>query len=327
MTMLSRSRATLMTMLAVAITAAAFPASAQTYPSRTVHVVVPYAAGGTGDIVARVIADKLAPALGQSVVVENRPGASGALGTKSVIAAAPDGHTLLMGQTGEIAINQHWSKNLGYDPDKDLLPDALATIVPLALVVPGKARYATVSEMVKAASERGLVFASSGAATPGHFAGEVLKLKTKSNLTHVPYNGAGPALNDLLGAHVDMFFSGFPAAVPHVSAGTLKLIAVSSAKRSGVAPDVPTVAEASGIKDFDITLWQGFFAPRGTPKEIVARLNTEINKILVQPDVKAKLLEAGADVTPISVDQFAAFMKTESEKFLQIIKQAGLKPE
>src|SRR5205823_2050323 len=144
--------------------------------------------------------------------------------------------------------------------------------------------------------------------------------------THVPYNGAGPALNDLLGAHVDMFFSGFPAAVPHVSAGTLKLIAVSSATRSGVAPDVPTVAEASGIKDFDITLWQGFFAPRATPKEIVARLNTEINKVLALPDVKAKLLEAGADVTPISVDQFAAFMKTVSEKFLLIIKHAGLKP-
>jgi tripartite-type tricarboxylate transporter receptor subunit TctC len=327
MTMLSRSRAILMAMLTAGIAAAAQPASAQTYPSRTVHVVVPYAAGGTGDIVARVIADKLAAVLGQSVVVENRPGASGALGTKSVIAAAPDGHTLLLGQTGEIAINQHWSKNLGYDPEKDLAPVALATIVPLALVVPGKARYATVAEMVKAASERGLVFASSGAATPGHFAGEVLKLKTKSNLTHVPYNGAGPALNDLLGAHVDMFFSGFPAAFPHVSAGTLKLIAVSSAKRSGVAPDVPTVAEASGIKDFDITLWQGFFAPRGTPKEIVARLNTEINKILVQPDVQAKLLEAGADVTPISVDQFAAFMTSESAKFLQIIKDAGLKPE
>jgi tripartite-type tricarboxylate transporter receptor subunit TctC len=327
MTLISRSGVTTMAVLIAGVATAALPASAQTYPSRTVHIVVAYAAGGTGDIVARVIADKLAGALGQSVVVENRPGASGALGTKSVISAAPDGHTLLMGQTGEVAINQHWSKGLGYDPEKDLAPVALATIVPLALVVPGKARYANVAEMVKAASERGLTFASSGTATPGHFAGEVLKLKTKSNLTHVPYNGAGPALNDLLGAHVDMFFSGFPAAVPHVASGTLKLIAVSSAKRSGVAPDVPTVAEASGIKDFDITLWQGFFAPRGTPRDIVERLNTEINKILAQPDVKAKLLDAGADVTPTSVDQFAAFMKSESAKYQQIVKDAGLKPE
>src|SRR5256714_13036297 len=247
MTMRPRSLALMTALLAGAVLAATSPAQAQTYPSRTVHLVVPYAAGGTGDIVARVIADKLAGVLGQSVVVENRPGASGALGTKSVIAAAPDGHTLLMGQTGEIAINQHWSKNLGYDPDKDLLPVALATIVPLALVVPGKARYATVTEMVKAASDRGLVFASSGAATPGHFAGEVLKLKTKSNLTHVPYNGAGPALNDLLGAHVDMFFPGFPAAIAQVKAGNLKLLAVSTRRRSGSAPRVPTGGEASRI--------------------------------------------------------------------------------
>jgi tripartite-type tricarboxylate transporter receptor subunit TctC len=309
------------------LTASAPLAQAQTFPSRTVHLVVAYAAGGTGDIVARVIADKLAAALGQSVVVENRPGATGALGTKSVISAAPDGHTLLVGQTGEIAINPHWNKGLGYEPDTDLMPVALATNVPLALVIPGKAPYTNVAEMLKVAQDRGLTFASSGTATPGHFAGEVLKLRTKSKLTHIPYNGAGPALNDLLGAHVNMFFSGFPAAVPHMSAGTLKLLAVSSATRSGVAPDVPTVIEAAGIKDFDITLWQGFFAPRGTPKEIVARLNAEINKILAQPDVKAKLLEAGADVKPISVDQFAAFVKTENEKYLQIIKQAGLKPD
>ena len=307
--------------------AVAAPAAAQTFPSRTVHVIVPYAAGGTGDIVARVVAEKLTGALGQSVVIENRPGASGALGSKAVASAAPDGYTLLMGQTGEMAINQHWAKNLGYDPEKDLQPVGLATLVPLALVAPGKARYSTVAEMLKMSSERGLSFASAGTATPGHFAGEVLKLRTKSNMTHVPYNGAGPALNDLLGGHVDMFFSGFPAAVPHVKSGTLKLLAVSSARRSGVAPDVPTVAEASGITGFDITLWQGFFAPRGTPADVVTRLNAEINKILVQDDVKAKLLDAGADVMPTSPSEFAAFVKAESEKFLGIIKDANLKPE
>jgi tripartite-type tricarboxylate transporter receptor subunit TctC len=313
--------------MAAAFAVAALPARAQTYPTRTVHLIVPYAPGGTGDIVARVISDKLAAALGQSVVVENRPGASGAIGSKGVATSAPDGHTLLVGQTGEMAINQHWSKGLSYDPEKDLQPIALATVVPLALVVPGRASYSTVAEMLQVSASRGLSFASAGTATPGHFAGEVLKLKTKSNLAHVPYNGAGPALNDLLGGHVDLFFSGFPAAVPHVKSGTLKLLAVSSAKRSGVAPDVPTVAEASGIAGFDITLWQGFFAPRGISTQIVARLNAEINKILVQPDVKAKLLEAGADVMPISVDQFGSFVKSESEKFLQIIKEADLKPE
>jgi tripartite-type tricarboxylate transporter receptor subunit TctC len=169
------------------------------------------------------------------------------------------------------------------------------------------------------------VFASSGAATPGHFAGEVLRLSTKSKMTHVPYNGAGPALNDLLGAHVDMFFSGFPAAVPHVKAGSLKLLAVSTATRSGVAPDVPTVAEASGIADFDIGLWQGFFAPRGTPQEIVVRLHAEINRILARPDIRAKLLDIGADVRTISVEEFAVFARSESAKFLRIIQDAGLK--
>lgn len=325
MTLSLRSRA--IAILAAAFVVTALPASAQTYPTRTVHLVVAYAAGGTGDIVARVIADKLAALLGQSVVVENRPGASGAIASKGVATSAPDGHTLLVGQTGEIAINQHWTKGLSYDPEKDLQPVALATVVPLALVVPGKASYSTVAEMLRASASRGLSFASAGAATPGYFAGEVLKLKTKSNLTHVPYNGAAPALNDLLGGHVDLFFSGFPPTVPHVTSGTLKLLAVSSAKRSGVAPDVPTVAEASGIAGFDITLWQGFFAPRGTSTQIVARLNSEINKVLAQPDVKAKLLEAGADVMPTSVDQFGSFVKSESEKFLQIIKEAGLKPE
>lgn len=320
-------RHSLMAAVAATVLGWTHAASAQSWPTRTVHLIVAYAAGGTGDIVARVLADKLSGVLGQSVVVENRPGASGALGTKAVIAAPPDGHTLLVGQTGEVAINQHWSKGLGYDPEKDLVPVALATIVPLALVVPGKAPYSNVADMLKLGSQRGLTFASSGTATPGHFAGEVLKLKSGVNLTHVPYNGAGPALNDLLGAHVDMFFSGFPAAMPHVAAGSLKLIAVSSATRSGVAPEVPTVSEASGIRDFDITLWQGFFAPRGTPPEIVTRLNTEINRLLASPDVQAKLLDAGADVTPRTVAQFGTFMKSESDKYLQIVKQAGLKPE
>jgi tripartite-type tricarboxylate transporter receptor subunit TctC len=325
MSIFAHCRATAAAALLVVV--AVSTALAQTFPSRTVHLVVPYAAGGTGDIVARVIADRLSIALGQTVVVENRPGASGAIGSKSVATAAPDGHTLLVGQTGEVAINQHWAKNLGYDPEKDLAPITLATTVPLALVVPGKASYSSVPEMLAFSKTRGLSFASSGAATPGHFAGEVLKLRTKTNMTHVPYNGAGPALNDLLGGHVDLFFSGFPAAVPHVRAGNLKLIAVSSGRRSGIAPDVPTVAEAAAIPGFDITLWQGFFAPRGTPKEIVDRLNSEIGKILIEPEVKAKLLDAGADVMPMAVDQFAAFVHSESEKFLKIITDANLKPQ
>jgi tripartite-type tricarboxylate transporter receptor subunit TctC len=325
---LSTARAALAAILAAWIASGIAPrASAETYPSRTITLVVAYAPGGTGDLVARVVADKLAAALGQSVVVENRAGAGGAIATRSVIASPPDGHTLLVGQTGEISIAPHWNKAAGYDPEKDLQPVALATMVPLALVAPGNAPYSTVAEMLKAAAGRGLSFASAGAGTPGHFAGEVLKIRTKANLAHVPYKGAGPALNDLLGGHVDFFFSGLPAAVPFVKAGTLKLLAVSTSKRSSFAPEVPTVAEASGIADFDIGLWQGFFAPRGTPSEVVARLNGEINRILTEPDVKAKLVDAGAEVATMSVAQFEAFVKTEVVKFGAIVKDASIKPE
>jgi tripartite-type tricarboxylate transporter receptor subunit TctC len=253
-------------------TAMAQPAGAQTYPTRTVHLVVSYAPGGTGDIVARLISDKLAAALGQSVVVENRPGASGS-------------------------------------------------------IIPAAAPYATLPDMLKDAARKELTFASSGTGTPGHFAGELLKLRTKTSMTHVPYKGAGPALNDLLGGHVDFFFSGFPAAVAQVKAGTLKLLAVSTARRSPAAPDVPTVADASGLADFDLSLWQGIFAPRGTPKDVVARLNAEINTIVTQPDFRARLRDEGADVTPLTVDQFTAFVRAESAKYLQIIWQSGVKPE
>ena len=255
-------------------------ARAQSFPSRTVHLVVSYAPGGTGDIVARLISDRLAAALGQNVVVENRAGGSGAIGAQSVVSAPADGHTLLIGQPAEVAINPHWIRGLSYDPDRDLQPVALATMVPLALVIPAGAPYANVAGMIKAAATRPLTFASAGTGTPGHFAGELLKFRTKSNMTHVPYKGAGPALNDLLGNHVDFFFSGFPAAWAQVKAGTLKLIAVSTAKRSPAAPDVPTVAEAAGLPDFDVGLWQGVFAPRATPKDVVLRLNAEINRIV-----------------------------------------------
>jgi tripartite-type tricarboxylate transporter receptor subunit TctC len=307
----------------------AAPASAQPFPSRTMSLVVGYAPGGTGDFVARLLAVRLAAIFSQSVVVENRAGASGAIAAQSVASAAPDGHTLLVGQTPEIAINPHWLKGLGFDVEKDLQPIALTGVVPLVLVVPSKAPYATVAGLVAAsrAAPKGLLFASAGTGTPGHFAGEVLRLKTGGNMTHVPYKGAGPALNDLLGSHVDLYFPGFPAAAPHVKAGTLKQLAVSSARRSSVAPETPTVAEATGIKDFDFTLWVGIFAPRQTPKAVVARLNSAINGILAQPEFKEKMYEAGADVIPMSVDEFTAFMRAESDKYLAVIQETGIKPD
>src|SRR4249919_1819202 len=297
----------------------------QTYPTRTIQVIVAYAAGGTGDIVARSISDKLGAALGQTVVVENLAGASGAIGAHSVTTAAPDGYTLLVGQTGEIAVNQHWLKGLNYDPDKDLVPIALAAVVPLALVVPAKAPYSTMSEFLSALRAKPkMTFASAGIGTPGHFAGELLKLQFDENLAHVPYKGAGPALNDLIGNHVDFYFPGFPAAAPHLKAGTLKILALSSATRSPAAPDIPTVAELTGNKDYDFTLWAGFFAPRATPQAIIDRLNKEINRVIQDPDVKARLEAAGAVVTPMSVGQFKDFVQNESSKYLRVIKETGV---
>jgi len=308
--------------------ATSLPAAAQPFPSRTVRLVVAYAPGGTGDVVARVIADKLGAALGQTVVVENRAGASGAIGTQSVVSAAPDGHTLLVGQTAEIVVNQYWIKGLTYDP-KDLSPVALATVVPLALTVPGKTPYASMAEMLKAiqSSAKPLSFASAGTGTPGHLAGEYLSAKLPGKLTHVPYKGAGPALNDIVGGHVDMYFSGFPAVTPLLKSGSVKALAVSSAERAQAAPDLPTVAETTGFSDFDFTLWQGFFAPKGTPGAVIARLHREINQILADPATRQKLLDAGANVTPLSIEQFAAFVKTESDKYERIIRETGVKPE
>ena len=304
--------------------AAAAAASAQGFPSKSIKLVVPYAAGGTGDIVGRLVAEKQSGSLGQPVVVENRAGATGSIGTRSVVAATPDGHTLLLGQTGEIAITPNWGKGTGYHPDKDLAPVALATVVPLALVSPSSAGFANVADLAKGAAQKPISFASAGTGTPGHFAGELLKLRTKANMAHVPYKGAGPALNDLLGGHVAFFFSGFPAADPHVKAGSLSLLAVSPAMRSVSAPSVPAVGETKGLEGFDISLWQGFFAPKGTPPEIVTRLNAEINKILAQDDIKAKLVAQGAEPRPLSVAAFAAFTESEGGKFAQIIREIGL---
>jgi len=308
--------------------AASLPACAEPFPNKTVHLIVAYSPGGTGDVVARVIADRLGTALGQSVVVENRAGASGAIGAQAVLNSTPDGHTLLLGQTAEIVVNQYWIKGLTYDP-ASLMPVALATVVPLALSVPASAPYSTLADMLKtlSSSDQKFSFASAGTGTPGHIAGEYLSAKLPGRLVHVPYKGAGPALNDLIGSHVDMYFPGFPAAMPLVKAGTLKVLAVSSAQRSQAAPEIPTVAEVTGIGDFDLTLWQGFFAPKGTPGEVIARLNGEINKILAEPEVRQRLIDAGANVVPLSLDAFATFVKNESEKYERIIKLTGVKSE
>jgi tripartite-type tricarboxylate transporter receptor subunit TctC len=307
---------------AMVVAAAALPSWAQTYPSRPVQLVVGYAQGGTGDFIAHVLAERLTSALGQPVNVENRPGASGTAAAQSVARAAPDGYTLLVGQPGEVSINPLLAKDIGYDPEKDLQPVALAATSPLALVVQSTAPYSSINEMTAASlsAPRGLSFASPGPGTPGHVAVELLRGRTKSRFSHVPFEGGGPALDALMAGQVDLYFAVLPSAMPHVAGGKLKMLGVSSAKRSLAAPNVPTVAEQTGIRAFDLTNWVGVFAPRGTPADIVQRLNRDINQILGQPDVVQQLVRHGAEAAPMSVDQFADFLKAETARYKELLR-------
>lgn len=298
------------------------PVRAQTFPDRPVHLVVGYPPGGSGDIVVRAISDRLATRLGQRIIVDFRAGESGAFGARTVTRAAPDGHTLLAGQTTEIVIDRVLAKELGYDPDKDLVPVAFLASMPLALIVPANAPYSSVAQLVEASrsSSRGLLFASPGPGTPGHLAGEWLNTRTRARMIHVPHEGGGAALDAVLNNRVDFHFQALPTAMPQLAAGKLKILAVSSARRSPALPDVPTMSEALGGKGFDVTLWAGIFAPRNTPAAIVARLNREIEQILNEPEVRESLARAGAEVHPASVDEFRVFVRSETAKYEALIK-------
>jgi tripartite-type tricarboxylate transporter receptor subunit TctC len=307
---------------------ATLPAWPQSYPSRPIHMIVGFPPGGTGDILGRIIGNQLAIELHQSVVVENRAGAGGTIGAHDVASATPDGYTLLVGQTPEIAINPHFMKEIAYDPPKDLQPIALAGIVPLALVVPSTSPFSSVAQWASALRARqALNFASAGVGTPSHIAGELLKLKLDPQLVHVPYKGAGPAMNDVAGGDVDFYFAGFPAARPLSQGGKVKLLAVSTERHSSTAPDIPTVAEATGIPNFDFSLWAGFFGPHGMPTDVTKRLNAAINKVILEPEIKNKLQDNGAEIMAMSIDQFAGFVQTEIEKYQAIIRAADIKAD
>jgi tripartite-type tricarboxylate transporter receptor subunit TctC len=315
--------------LATGLIAAALPAWPQSYPNRPIHLIVNYVPGGTGDIIARLIGGRLAEKLGQSVVVENHAGAGGTLGARDVVNAEPDGYTLAVAQTPEIAINPYFMKDVGYDPVLDLRPIALGGVAPLALVVPANAPYSTLAEFLTflRSTNRQVTFASGGVGSSGHLAGELLKLRINNRLTHVPYKGAGQALTDVVGGQVDFYFPGLIAAMPLVQGGKLKLLAVATTKRSSIVPDIPTVAEATGIADFDFTLWAGFFGPRAIPIDLATRLNDEINKVILEPGIKARLQDNGAEVTALSIYQFSAFVKGEVDRYQAIIKEENLKAE
>jgi tripartite-type tricarboxylate transporter receptor subunit TctC len=313
--------------LAGMLIAASTTASAQDYPSKPVTMVVAYAPGGMGDTFARTVAERLTTLFKQSVLVDNKPGATGAIGTRFVAKAAPDGLTLLLGQTGEMSINAAVMKNPGYDALRELKPVILVGEAPLVMVAPPSAPFSTVRELsqVALAKPGALTYASSGTATPGHLAAAALAIGIKADMAHAPYKGAGPALTDVLGGHVAFFFSSAPAALPHVRAGKLKAIAVSSSTRMPTLPNTPAVAET--LPGFSFSLWGGVFAPAGTSPDIVATLNRELNRVIAEPATRQRLEDQGAIVKANSADEFADFVRRESVKYQQVVKQVGIVAE
>lgn len=307
------------------------PAGAEgTWPTgKTISYVVPFAAGGTTDTLARLIGQQLGTALGTTVIVENKGGAAGSIGSEAAARSAPDGYTLLGGTVSSHAINISLYPKLGYDPIKSFDPVTLIGTNPVVLVVSANSPYKTLKDVLTAAKAKqgGLSSASAGTGSSQHLAVELLGFKSGIKFTHVPYKGSGPAIQDVISGQVDMMFDTTVVAAPHIQSGKLRAIAVTSAKRLASMPDVPTVAESGvpELKDFEVQSWQAIFVPKNTPKPIVTRLHDEIRKVLAQPDMQTRLKGFGMEPADLSVAQIAAFQKAEVEKWAQVIKGANIK--
>ena len=300
------------------------------WPTRTVRIVVPFAPGGTTDILARALAPELAKAFGQGVIVDNRAGAGGNLGADLVAKSPPDGYTLVMGTVGTQAINPSLDPTMPYDAAKDFAPVTLVAGVPNVLVMnPAKAKAAGISDVrsliaYARANPGKLNMASSGNGTSIHLAGELFKSMTGTYMVHFPYKGSGPALLDLVGGTMDLMFDNLPSALPHVKAGKLVALAVTSSERSAALPDVPTVAEA-GVKGFEATSWFGLLAPAGTPADIVQRIQQESAKALASPALRERLLSQGAIPGGMPPAEFGRFIATETKKWAAVVKSSGAK--
>ncbi len=298
---------------------------------KAITYLVPFAAGGTTDTLGRLIAQRLGTALGTTVVVDNKGGAGGSVGSEIAARAAPDGYTLLGGTISSHAINVSLYPKLGYDPIKSFAPVTLIGTNPVVLVVAASSPYKTLQDVLNAAKARqgGLSSASAGTGTSQHLALELMSYKAGIRFTHVPYKGSGPAIQDVIGGQVDMMFDTTVVAAPHIQSGKLRAIAVTSAKRLASLPDVPTVAESGvpGLQDFEVVSWQAIFVPAGTPAPIVTRLHDEIRKILAQPEMQARLRSFGMEPADMTTAQIAAFQKAEVDKWAQVIKAANIKAE
>jgi len=312
-------------LVALAMLAVAGTAGAQSFPSKGLRIVVPFAPGGSTDIVARLIADRLAPALGQPVVVENRAGAGGNIGADAVAKSAPDGHTLLMATTGVMAINNALYKSMPYDAATDLVPVIYAASITNVLSVPVDLPAKSVTELVALAKAQPgrLSFASSGAGSSTHLSGELFKSLAGLDLIHVPFKGSGQALIDVVAGRVTMIFDNMPSALPHIKGGKLRALGVTGSKRSGALPEAPTIAEA-GVAGYESLSWSGIAVAAGTPREIVARLNREVGAVLARDDMRQKLAEQGAETVGGPPEAFDAHVRGEREKWGRLIRTAGI---
>jgi tripartite-type tricarboxylate transporter receptor subunit TctC len=308
-------------LLGVIATSQAFAQSA--YPNRTLRLIVPFAAGGGADITGRVVAQKLTEVFGQQVLVDNRAGAAGNIGTELAATSAPDGYTLLLVGPNHTTNVSLFTK-LNYDPVRDFDPVTLLTAAPYVLLVHPSLPASDLKALIALARSKPgqLTYGSAGNGTAGHLAMESIKTQAKIDMLHVPYKGSPPLQADLIGGQVVAGFDNVLSSVAHVKAGRLRALAVSSAKRSPALPDVPTVAQAA-LPGFDVTVWQGLLTPAGTPREIVARLHTEIISALQKPDVQSRMAALGVDIVGNSPAEFAAFIRRDIEKWALVIKAAG----
>jgi tripartite-type tricarboxylate transporter receptor subunit TctC len=300
--------------------------AADPYPVRPIRMIVGFAPGGGTDLTARPVAQKLSEVLGQQVIVENRPGAAGNIATEQVARAAPDGYTLLMGTIAALAINPSLYGNLRFDPETDLAPVIQVVDATNVLALHPSVPASSVKELIGLAKERSLSAGSSGVGATGHLAIELFNLMAGVKLVHVPYKGGGPAMGDLVGGQVQLIFATTASAIPHIKSGRIKGIAVTTAKRSALLPDLPTISEA-GLAGFDANNWYGLVVPAKTPREIIDRLNAEVTKILAMPDVKTTLFNQGLDPAPGTPEQFGAYIKSERAKWARVIKESGAKAE
>ncbi|MGE0802729.1 MAG: Bug family tripartite tricarboxylate transporter substrate binding protein [Lautropia sp.] len=325
----SKPIAVLLLVCAILVPKAVVAADAESYPSRPIKFVTPYGPGGGGDFVARLLAEHVSKELKQPIVVENKPGGSGTIGADYVAKSAPDGYTVLLGYAAEIAIAPGLLPNIPYEPVKDFVPVTVAASYPLVLVTNPKLGLNTVDDIVAAARRSGgnLAYASSGSGSPAHIGFELLARSKGISLLHVPYKGAGPALTDVLGGHVPMYFASVaPAVTSQIKSSQLRAVVVSTSRRAPTLPDVPGMAEA-GVPNLDLDTWQVVLVPAGTPAAIVARLNTEITKVLQRPEVARRLNEGGAHFKPMTPAEASKFIHGEIAKYRQAVRELGIKPD